>query len=120
MQRRVQAHQQIAARPVEFERDALAYCRQRTARGDQVGDGSRRLAFPRVRDREAFAVLADQNAGVARLTAAEWIENRAVELDLPVARRDHARCRGLEIRIVAEQQFCHLKVPFPFKGERPL
>ena len=105
VQRRVQAHERVTARPVDFERYVFADFRKHAARGDKVCDRSGPLALARVRDRDALAVFADEKSGVARLAAAERIEDRAVELDLAVTRRDDARRRGLQVRIVAEQQF---------------
>ena len=102
MQRGVQAHERIASRPVDLERDALADLGQRAARRDEMGDGSRRRALARVGDRDALAVLADELADVARLSAAERIEDRAVELDLAVLHADDPRCGGLQVRIVAK------------------
>src|SRR5262249_61970295 len=53
---------------------------------------------------DAVAVLAYEYAGVAWLAPAERIEDRAVPLDATLACSDDARIRGLEIRVIAEEQ----------------
>jgi hypothetical protein len=101
----VQAHERVTTRPVEFERNVFASFRKRAARGKEVCDRSRRLSFSGVRDPDTIAVLAHEKSRVARLAATQRIKNRPVEFDPAVMRRDDARRRGLQVRIVAEQQF---------------
>ena len=48
-----------------------------------MSDRAGRVALARVHDRDALAVVADEDARVAGLAAAERIEDRAVELDCP-------------------------------------
>ena len=105
MQRGVQPHERIASRPVDLEREALANLGERATRRDEMGNRARRRALARVGHGDALAVLADELAGVARLSAAERIEDRPVELDLAVLHADDPRCGGLQVRVIAEQEF---------------
>src|SRR4029453_16246520 len=91
--------------PVALEGDGFADLRQRSARGEVMRDGARRVALARVGDRDALAVVADEEASVARLAAAQGVEDRAVELDLAIAHRDYASGGCFQVGVVAEQQF---------------
>jgi hypothetical protein len=107
VQRGVQAHECVAPIPVDLEADGFADFRQRRAGGDDMRDSAGRLTLARIRDRNAVAVVADQETRIAGLPAAERIEDRAVELDLAVAHGDDTRRRGLQVCVVSEQQFGH-------------
>ena len=61
-----------------------------------------RVAFARVADENALAVLAQQHAGVANLTAALGIKDCAVELDATLGRSNDASDGGLQISVVSE------------------
>ena len=80
VQRRVKAHERVAAVPVDALRHDVAD-RERRACVDRVHHAVRRFAFARVRHCDDIAVLAHQRAGVADLAAALRIEDRAVEHD---------------------------------------
>ena len=105
MQRGVQPHERIASRPVDLEREALANLGERAAGRDEMGNGARCRALARVGHGDLLAVLADELADVARLSAAERIEDRPVELDLAVLHADDPRCGGFQVRIIAKQEF---------------
>ena len=102
----VQAHERVAPVPVDLQRQRLSGFEQRTAGSRNVQDAVERVALACVRDHDPLAVLPDQRAGVARLAAAQRIEDRAIELDPALAdRNDLGRC-ALEVGIVPKEHLC--------------
>jgi hypothetical protein len=77
----VQAHQAIAARPVDFQRQCLTGFWSRRSGGGLVQHDIKSVVFARVLDRNAFTVGSHQDAVVANLATTKWIEDRPVQLD---------------------------------------
>src|SRR5438552_16623446 len=103
LQRRVQATQGITPHPVALQRDRLATLRSHRIRGANVQYAVDGLALARIDDRDALPVFTQQSARVTRLTAAQRIKDRAIELDAALAYcRNASRCL-LEVSILAEQ-----------------
>jgi hypothetical protein len=62
------------------------------------------LALARVHDGNPLAVLAQQYARIALLTAAGRVEDRAVELDAVLVHRDDPRSCGLRVGVGPEDK----------------
>src|SRR2546421_9753750 len=95
VERGMQTHERVPARPVDFERDGLANLRHGHRWRGHVQHAVDPVAFARIGDDDALSIRSHQRAGVARLSAAERIENRRVELDAALADGHDACVRGL-------------------------
>ena len=91
VQRRVQAHQRIAARPVELERERLPELRPRHRGRGEVPHRVGGVALARIDDGDPLAVRAQQSTRVALLPAADRVEDRAVEFDAAIVHGDDPR-----------------------------
>src|SRR5450759_508245 len=100
----MQAHQRVAAFPIDLECERLPDLGLRHTWRREMTHAVDRIALARIQDLNTLAVGAQQRTRVARLTAAQWIEDRAVELDAKFMHRKDARARCLQVSIVAEQQ----------------
>jgi hypothetical protein len=104
VQRRVQSHQRVSAVPVERELDLFTDLGPDCRCVEQVHDAVDALAFAGIDDRNALARGSGEHPCVARLPAAERIEDRSVELDPLLADRDHPCSRALEVCVFSKQQ----------------
>src|SRR6185437_11534407 len=104
MQRRMQAHQRIAAFPAELQQDVLSWLRTRRFRTGNVQDTAWRLALAGVGDRNPLAILPHQHALIAGLAAAERVEDGSIQLDAALVHPEDAGHDALEISIFAEQK----------------
>src|SRR5215472_10527260 len=104
VERGVQAHQPVTARPVDLERNRLTGLEHRASGGTDMQHPVRRLPLAGVDDRDCLALWTQELAAVARLATAQGIEHGAVELDAALIDREHPRGRGAQVRVLAEQQ----------------
>src|SRR5687768_13951935 len=102
----MQAHERVAALPIDLERERLADLGLRHARRGDVHHAFRRIALACIGDGDALAACTQERAGIPDLTAAHWVEERAIELDTSFVDGDHACARAFQIGVVSEEELC--------------
>ncbi len=104
VQRGMQPHQRIAPWPIDFERQRFPDCRSRGRGGCDVQNAVASRALAGVDDGNPLAARTHQHTGVALLTAARRVEDRAIEFDAVLVHGDDVCARSAQVRIGSEQQ----------------
>src|ERR1700732_5291535 len=109
MQCRMQPHEGITSLPINLEIDRLTDFRKARRRRGYVDHAVHHVALASIHYGDALSAGTNESPRVAWLSAPQGVEERSVQFKTPFMHGNHARGGGLEIRIVAKQQFSHSK-----------
>jgi hypothetical protein len=104
VKRRVKPHERIAAWPIDLQIDLFAHLHRTRQR---MHNAVRAGALAGIHNGDAFTAGPDQEPRIARLPAAQGVENGPIQLDSALVDPDHRRRSRPEIRIVPKKQIGH-------------